>query len=78
MTVQNHPVSLTLEPGKGYRVKAQYSLQYGNSATIDILVGLTDPTMWEAQAEACRQAAEQFTTLENQFRDKMNRQNAGQ
>lgn len=73
--VQNHPVSLILEPGTGYRVNAHYAIGDGGAVSIDVVVGLVDPTIWEAQAHACEQAAAGLKKLAQQFKDKANAQN---
>lgn len=67
----DNSVVLAWEAGRGYRVRVQHDLGYGDTAAINMLVNLTNPTVLEAQALVCEQVAERFTELAKFYRKQL-------
>jgi hypothetical protein len=73
-TSGNSSITVTKE-SEGHRVEASYKLDYGGQVSISIVVPLVNPTLLEAQAIACEQAADGLRKYAERFRQIIAQQN---
>jgi hypothetical protein len=73
-TSGNPSITVTKENG-GHRVETSYKLDYNGQVSISIVVPLVNPTLLEAQAIACEQAAGGLTKYAERFRQIIAQQN---